>query len=112
MFPQEHVPIGGNRGQSPRKTDTEFCSIPYILLGIDQSLPSDRRAIISSHGATPMTSEEQEHLLNLVKQIEVENDRRKFLQLVAELNDLLDGKAHRLEQPISTPNTKLQQEPV
>jgi hypothetical protein len=59
-----------------------------------------------------MTSEEQEHMLNLVKQIEVENDQGKFLQLVAELNDLLDGKAHRLGQPPSAPNTKLQQEPV
>ena len=51
-------------------------------------------------------------MLNLVKQIEVENDQRKFLQLVAELNDLLDVRAHRLEQPPSAPNTKLQQEPV
>ena len=47
----------------------------------------------------------QEHLLNLAKQIEVEDDQPKFLQLVAELNDLLDGKAHRLEQPPSAPNS-------
>jgi len=51
-------------------------------------------------------------MVNLVKQIEAENDQRKFQQPVAELNDLLDGKAHRLEQPPSAPNTKLQQEGV
>jgi hypothetical protein len=56
-----------------------------------------------------MTPEEQEHMTKLCQQIEVEQDRQKFLQLIAELNNLLDTKAHRLEQPPSAPNTKLQQ---
>jgi hypothetical protein len=59
-----------------------------------------------------MTSEEQEHMAKLVKQIEVEQDQHKFIQLVEELTDLLDGKKRRLENKTpSAPNAKLQHEP-
>lgn len=55
-----------------------------------------------------MTPEEKEHMTKLCQQIEVEQDRQKFLQLIAELNDLLDGQAHRLEdKPPSPPDTKI-----
>lgn len=57
-----------------------------------------------------MTSEEQQHLMKLCRQIEVEQDSGKFMQLIAELNDLLDDKAKRLEHsPPSPRNTKVQQ---
>jgi len=47
-----------------------------------------------------MTSEEQQHMLKLCRQIEAEQDQHKFLRLVEELNDLLEGKAQRLEQKL------------
>jgi len=55
-----------------------------------------------------MTSEEKEQMTKLCKQIEVEQDRHKFIQLVEELSDLLDGKAQRLEhKPPSPLSTKI-----
>ena len=53
-----------------------------------------------------MTPEEQEHMTKLCQQIEVEEDHEKFLQLVQEHNDLLDGKAHRLEHQPSALNSQ------
>ena len=55
-----------------------------------------------------MTSEEREQMNKLCRQIAVEKDYGKFLQLIVELNDLLDTKAQRLEhkQP-SEPHTKI-----
>jgi len=62
--------------------------------------------IIGTTGRSPMTSEEQERLATLVKQIQVEQDQHKLTQLVEELNDLLDGKTERLEhKPPSPLNT-------
>jgi hypothetical protein len=67
---------------------------------------ADGEPIIVTTGRTQMTREEQQHLTELVKQIEVEQDQHKFIQLVEELNDLLDGKADRLEHtPPSPPNS-------
>jgi hypothetical protein len=51
-------------------------------------------------GGTAMTSEEQQHMLKLCRQIEAEQDQHKFLRLVEELNDLLEGKAQRLERKL------------
>jgi hypothetical protein len=51
-------------------------------------------------GGTAMTSEVQQHMLQLCRQIEAEQDQHKFLRLVEELNDLLEGKAQRLEQKL------------
>ena len=48
------------------------------------------RAYNRDNGAYSMTSEDQDHIAELVKQIEVETDQHKFIQLVEELNDLLD----------------------
>jgi len=54
-----------------------------------------------------MKREELEHMKRLCRKIEVEKDQKKFLQLVQDLNDLLEGKAHRLEPiPLSIPETK------
>lgn len=44
-----------------------------------------------------MTPDERERMKILCQQIEVEKDHEKFTKLIAELNDLLEGKAHRLE---------------
>jgi len=41
-------------------------------------------------------------MIKLVKQIEVEQDHNGFMQLIEELNNLLAGKAHRLEEAVST----------
>jgi hypothetical protein len=71
---------------------------------------ADGEPIIVTTGRTQMTREEQQHLAELVKQIEVEQDQHKFIQLVEELNDLLDGKADRLEHtPPSPLNTTISQ---
>jgi hypothetical protein len=45
-----------------------------------------------------MTPEEKARLKELVDQIQIEKDQNKFLELVAELNDLLDSKEKRLNQ--------------
>lgn len=44
-----------------------------------------------------MTPDERERMRILCEQIAKEQDRTKFLDLVSELNDLLDGKGQRLE---------------
>jgi hypothetical protein len=43
-----------------------------------------------------MTGAERERISFLVARIQEEKDHTKFLHLVEELNDLLDGKARRL----------------
>jgi hypothetical protein len=71
------------------------------FLGIEQNT-------ISGNEGDLMTSEEREQMNKLCRQIAVEKDYGKFLQLIVELNDLLDTKAQRLEhkQP-SEPHTKI-----
>ncbi len=44
-----------------------------------------------------MTSEERERMNEICAQMQVEQDHRKFGLLLAELNDLLERKGHRLE---------------
>jgi len=46
-----------------------------------------------------MTPDEAERMQLLCKQIEVEKSQEKFLALVKQLNDLLEGKNERLEHP-------------
>jgi hypothetical protein len=54
-----------------------------------------------------MKHEELEHRKRLCRKIEMEKDQKRFLQLVQELNDLLEGKAHRLKpRPLSNPEAK------
>lgn len=45
-----------------------------------------------------MTPEERNRLYQLCAQIETETDHRKFLRLMQELNQLLQGKEGRLER--------------
>ncbi len=44
-----------------------------------------------------MTPDERELMAILCQRIAVEQDRMKFTKLVAELNELLEKKEHRLE---------------
>lgn len=44
-----------------------------------------------------MTPEERERMNEICARLQVEQDHRKFGQLLAELNDLLERKVHRLE---------------
>jgi hypothetical protein len=44
-----------------------------------------------------MTPEEQERMKSLCERIAKEQDQKKFLELVQELNDLLDRKNQRLD---------------
>jgi hypothetical protein len=46
-----------------------------------------------------MTPEERERMNVLCERIAKEQDHDKFVKLVQELNDLLDHKEHRLEDP-------------
>ena len=46
-----------------------------------------------------MTREEIEKMENLCRLIQVERDPKKFDALVADLNELLDEKGHRLKRP-------------
>jgi hypothetical protein len=50
-----------------------------------------------------MTPEEQERMHFLCERIAKEQDQKEFVKLVQELNDLLDGKTHRLDLPAGTP---------
>lgn len=52
-----------------------------------------------------MTPDEVERMNTLCKQIEVEKDRHKFSQLIAELNELLERKNKRFDTP--PPDTKI-----
>ena len=72
------------------------------------SRPYRRRSLFFRVGA-PMTSEEQEHMMKLCKQIQVEQDQQKFTQLIQELTALLDGKICPLGGKSPPPNTKSQQ---
>ena len=45
-----------------------------------------------------MTKEEVAQMEHLCRLIQVEKDQHKFNELVAALNDLLDGKSKRLEK--------------
>jgi hypothetical protein len=45
-----------------------------------------------------MTPDERNRMYELCALIEKEQDRRRFLQLIEELNYLLERKEHRLEQ--------------
>ncbi len=49
-----------------------------------------------------MTADERERMRVLCEQIAKEQDQKKFIELVEELNDLLDGKGRRLEGGSST----------
>lgn len=49
-----------------------------------------------------MTPEEQERMQFLCERIAKEQDQKKFVKLVRELNDLLDCKTQRLEIPART----------
>ena len=44
-----------------------------------------------------MTPEERQHLDRLCEQVVIEQDPKKFEQLVHELNDLLGAKQERIE---------------
>jgi hypothetical protein len=46
-----------------------------------------------------MTPEEQERTKSLCERIAKEQDQKKFMQLVQELNDLLERKSQRLDPP-------------
>jgi hypothetical protein len=46
-----------------------------------------------------MTPEEREHMHTLCERIAKEQNHEKFVKLVQELNDLLDHKEQRLEDP-------------
>jgi hypothetical protein len=48
-----------------------------------------------------MTPVEVERMKMLCQQIEVEQDQRKFSQLIAELNEPLEGKNKRFDRPTS-----------
>ncbi len=45
-----------------------------------------------------MTREEIERMEHLCRLIQIEKDPQKFSELVGLLNDLLEGKSHRLER--------------
>lgn len=49
-----------------------------------------------------MTPDEQERMQFLCERIAKEQDQRKFVKLVQELNDLLDRKTQRLDLPART----------
>lgn len=46
-----------------------------------------------------MTPDERERMHILCERIAKEQDHKKFIRLVQELNDLLDHKGRRLERP-------------
>jgi len=46
-----------------------------------------------------MTPDERERMHILCERIAKEQDHKKFIRLVQELNDLLDHKGRRLEHP-------------
>jgi len=46
-----------------------------------------------------MTPDEAQRMQLLCKQIEVEKSQEKFLELVKQLNNLLEGKNERLDHP-------------
>ena len=46
-----------------------------------------------------MTREEQQQVSRLCERIYVEKDHDQFMKLVKELNELLDRKEQRLQQP-------------
>ena len=52
-----------------------------------------------------MTGEERERLLRLCEQAVNEQDWKKLLVLVREINDLLDAKKARLEKCEETPRS-------
>lgn len=85
---------------------------PLVFLGVIASKTSlslgangksEWRAYNRDNGVYSVTSQEKEQMTKLCKQIEVEQDQNKFIQLVKELNDLLDGKTERLEHKPSSP---------
>jgi len=51
-----------------------------------------------------MTPDEVERMKALCQQIETEKDHDRFTQLIAELNELLERKQHRLDR--SSPPTE------
>lgn len=55
-----------------------------------------RLRVFSRH---PMSPEERERMNRLCEQIAKEQDHEKFVKLVQELNNLLENKEHRLEEP-------------
>jgi hypothetical protein len=53
-----------------------------------------------------MTPEEVECMKVLCQQIETEKDHKRFSQLIAELNELLERKNKRLDNPHSPTESK------
>ncbi len=49
-----------------------------------------------------MTPDEKERMITLCKRIEKEKHPQKFIELVTQLNNLLDGKSQRLNSPFPT----------
>ena len=49
-----------------------------------------------------MTKDEIAQMEHLCRLIQVEKNREKFNELVADLNDLLEGKSRRLEKAVDT----------
>ena len=47
----------------------------------------------------PMTPDERDLITVLCRRLAEEHDHQKFAELLKALNDLLDGKEHRLENP-------------
>ena len=45
-----------------------------------------------------MSPEERERMNDICTKLQVEQDHNKFTQLMAELNNLLEHKEHRLEE--------------
>jgi hypothetical protein len=48
-----------------------------------------------------MTPEEKKRMAELVALIQVEQDQKKFVELVEQLNGLLDTREQRFQPPIS-----------
>ena len=59
-----------------------------------------------------MTPEERERMNKLCAQIQIEQDRQKFTQLIKELNTLVEAKEHRLENRESCPTEAATRSPA
>ena len=51
----------------------------------------------------PMTPDERDRVTVLCRRLAEEHDHQKFAELLKALNELLDGKEHRLENPGKLP---------
>jgi hypothetical protein len=102
-FYHQLLTSGGEELEQARLLTTDS-GYRALVLDVTVKANRERGAIMSATGGYDIRRTGA--LVNLVKKIEEENDHSKFLQLVAELNDLLDGKAQRLEhKPPLAPTT-------